>query len=283
MKITALMDNLAAENKAVTAEHGLSLFFEGDGFRVLFDSGQSALTMQNAESLGIDLRKVDTVVLSHSHYDHARGLRHMLDAGLAGHRLIVGEHFFEKKYAGTGDEASDLSCGFDREYLKEKGIEVLTCSDCLEVAPGLWAVGNFPRVNAFEIIPARFTKAPGTFSADGRPVLVPDDFSDEICLAAETPDGLCVFVGCSHPGIVNIIRHVHKRLGKQVIGVYGGTHLKDADDARIYRTVRLLKEMGLKTIGFSHCSGTRAEEIAAEDPDVTSCHLAAGEVLVLPD
>ena len=72
MRITTLMENTAAHERCV-GEFGLSFLIEVNGRCVLFDAGQSASTVRNAEALGIDLAQVDTAVLSHGHYDHADG------------------------------------------------------------------------------------------------------------------------------------------------------------------------------------------------------------------
>ena len=72
MKVTALMENTSGREGCV-GEFGLSFLVEANGRRVLFDAGQSATTVRNAEVLGIDLAQVDAAVLSHGHFDHANG------------------------------------------------------------------------------------------------------------------------------------------------------------------------------------------------------------------
>ena len=109
----------------------------------------------------------------------------------------------------------------------------------------------------------------------------PDDFSDEICLAVDTPQGLVVLVGCSHPGILNMIARVHEALHRPVYGVFGGTHLVEADEARIRATLEELRGMGLQVLGLSHCSGTLAEQCLHSDGRVTACHMAVGNCLAL--
>ena len=68
-------------------------------------------------------------------------------------------------------------------------------------------------------------------------------------------------------------------LGQPIRAVYGGTHLVEADGARIDATIRALQQMGLETLGLSHCSGDAAECALQAFPDVTGCHLCVGDTI----
>ena len=116
IRITALMDNMIAENKSLFAEHGLSLLIEKDTHKLLFDCGQGAHTLANAHRLGRDLSSLDAVILSHNHYDHAAGFRDYAEQ-IDGCRLLyTGPHFFEPKYAFDGLKYTDLS--LQKVYLR---------------------------------------------------------------------------------------------------------------------------------------------------------------------
>ena len=78
MKIISLLEN-TSERDDVKTEHGLSLYIETNGHRILFDMGQTDLFYENASTLGVDLSLVDLAVLSHGHYDHGGGLRKFLE------------------------------------------------------------------------------------------------------------------------------------------------------------------------------------------------------------
>ena len=77
-KITTLVENCVYGRK-LQAEHGLSLYIETSGHRLLFDTGASDLFIRNARLLHIDLQKVDYLILSHGHSDHTGGLRYFLE------------------------------------------------------------------------------------------------------------------------------------------------------------------------------------------------------------
>ena len=77
MRIVTLIENLVYK-QGLTAEHGLSFYIETENRKILFDTGQSALFMQNAKTMDIDIREIDIVVVSHGHYDHTGGLHAFL-------------------------------------------------------------------------------------------------------------------------------------------------------------------------------------------------------------
>ena len=133
-------------------------------------------------------------------------------------------------------------------------------------------MNGFPRIHDFETIPARFVRR----TAEG---FVQDDFPDEICLALQGEHGLIVLVGCSHPGILNMVAHISSVLNQPVEAVYGGTHLMEADESRIEKTVDTLKAYGVKTLGLSHCSGDAACRMLTSRSDVVSCWLGAGDTV----
>lgn len=270
LHITALMDNKPAEHKALIAEHGLSLHVNYNGRNILFDCGSGSNPIANAQKLGISLSGLDAVVLSHSHYDHAAGFRYLTQQGLGSGNVYTGPHFFEPKYARSGVRYTNLSAGFDRIFLDAHGISHRQVDGLLELFPGAYLIAGFPRVHAEETIPGRFVRQ----TENG---FIQDDFCDEICLALETEKGLAILVGCSHPGILNMVSHVHALLKKPVWAVFGGTHLVEADSQRIRNTVDTLHAMGVEILGLSHCSGEEADCVVCGRADVQGCHLGAGD------
>lgn len=268
--ITALMDNKPTEHKALISEHGLSLFVEYHGRRILFDCGSGANPLRNAHRLGVDLKDLDAVVLSHSHYDHAAGFRDLTENGLGSRELYTGPQFFEPKFARNGIRFTDLSCGFGREFLEEHRIRHHEVRGLEELFPGVWLISGFPRIHTFETIPSRFVRR----RIEGTVV---DDFGDEVCMALEVDGGLVVLVGCSHPGILNMMCQVKALLNRPIRAVFGGTHLVEADAERIKTTVSELQEMGLEILGLSHCSGDAADCAICARTDIEGCHLGTGD------
>ena len=77
LQITTLSENTAGLG-GLMAEWGLSILVETDQINILFDTGQSLSASHNADIMGIDLSRIDKIVLSHGHFDHTGGLKQIL-------------------------------------------------------------------------------------------------------------------------------------------------------------------------------------------------------------
>ena len=251
LKITTLIENSKGEHLALKSEHGISFFIEKDGHRLLFDTGQSGTFLENAEQLQVDLSDLEYVIISHGHYDHSGGLQAL--TGIAKKfELIVGDGFFNKKYGFKNNSYEFLGNNFDEVFLSEKEIPYrFVTDDITEILPGIYVITNFPRIHKDEVINTRFKLMEnGDF--------VEDPFKDEILIAIDTPEGLVVLLGCSHPGIKNMLDSVRKLLSKQIYAVLGGTHLVEASDSSFDISMEYLKNSEMQVIGVSHCTGIKA-------------------------
>lgn len=273
--LRTLLENQLSQNRALTAEHGLSFLIEAGGKKILFDCSAGKAARRNAGKMNVSLKDVDYVVLSHSHYDHAGGYPDMLDHGVRA-PLITGPHFFEEKYASDGNKYVYLGCGFGQELLKKNKIKHQVCEKSIMLFEGCHVAGAFEQKYEFEKIPPRFVKE----TAEG---MVADDFADEICLVIESVKGLVVIVGCSHPGILNMVETVRERFGREVCAVFGGSHLVEADAERLSATMDILRDMGVGMAGFNHCTGDAALSRMGECENGTVySHLKAGDCIFLP-
>lgn len=273
--LRTLLENNLSKNRALIAEHGLSFMVETAYVKILFDCSAGSTARKNAEKMNVSLNDADYVVLSHSHYDHAGGYPDMAAHGVHA-PLITGPRFFEEKYAHDNGKYVYLGCGFGEDFLTENGIEHRVCEGCETLAKGCHVVGGFKRVHDFEKVPARFVRQ----TKDG---MAADDFPDEICLVLESEKGLVMVVGCSHPGILNMIESVRERFGQPIYAVYGGSHLVEADEARLAETMKILKNMGIAFAGFNHCTGETAQScLSRNGEDMSYLHLKTGDCIFLP-
>jgi 7,8-dihydropterin-6-yl-methyl-4-(beta-D-ribofuranosyl)aminobenzene 5'-phosphate synthase len=251
LKITTLIENSKGEHLALKHEHGLSFHIHKDGSRILFDTGQSGAFIENARRLGVDLSGVESVVVSHGHYDHSGGVRALAES-FSGFGLLVGRGFFREKYASRGGACEYLGNDFDEVYLRERAVALEILDEPhREIAPGVHAVTDFAKIHADEKVNPRFVVLEnGGF--------VPDAFEDEVLLAIESSRGLVVLLGCSHPGVKNMLDSVRDRLGKPIYAVLGGTHLVESTERGMERTMEYFRANDIRVIGVSHCTGQSA-------------------------
>lgn len=274
MKITTIIENSLKDNKELKNEHGLSFFIETSACNILFDTGKSGDFVDNAKDLGIDLNKVDYLVLSHAHYDHCGGVKRFLDTFNIQPEFYVSENFFKNRdkyhysdgsqkvdFASNGPGYKYIGIDFDEEFIRNKKLNInYVDSDMVKLSDKVYIFTNFERTYDFE------TLNPNMQIKKGDKYIV-DTFEDEVTIAIDTEKGLLILLGCSHPGILNIVDTISKRAGKKIYGVMGGTHLVEADEERINKTIKRLKEMNIEIIGVSHCTGEKAVKIFKEKCD----------------
>ena len=264
VKVTVLCENVQGCDGAC-AEHGLSLFIEANGNRILFDMGQSGLFAKNAAFLGIDLSTVDAAVLSHGHYDHGGGIRTFLainkSAPIYVHPLVFGEYYSGKeKYIGLDKSlyGCDRLIFTDRETKLFDGITIIAPNErelpSLDETHGLYMkVGN---------------------------ELLPDTFMHEQYLIIDDKDTKTVISGCSHRGIVNISEYF------DVDVLIGGFHLKKLD---VIKDSRMLSELAdrlllQKTKYLTcHCTGEAQYKYIKNRMGERVCYAACGDVIIIKE
>lgn len=275
--ITTLIENTLGEHTALKTEHGLSFLVETGEASVLFDLGRSGAFLDNADRLRKDLSQVTDVVLSHGHYDHTGGFRAFVEnRGSQGYALWTGEGFFDEKYGSFNASYQFLGNDFGRDYLIEQGVAHTAISkNRVQIAPGIWVVTDFARTHAQERPNPRFVKR-----EEGSSLFQADDFSDEVMLVIETKKGLVALVGCSHPGILNMLDSVEASFGQSIYALLGGTHLVEADESRTKYTMDNFIQRGIALLGISHCSGERAIALSLEHSSINfrSC---TGSTIIL--
>lgn len=248
VKITTLIENSPGEHHALKAEHGISFFVEKDDHKILFDTGQSGIFIENAEQLRINLGSIEYVVLSHGHYDHSGGLKSLTRIA-TDFKLIMGQGFFDEKYGYKNNSYEYLGNNFDERFLNEQKIaHQFVDQQLTEPVPGVYVVTGFSRIHEDEVINPRFKVLRSGLCQ-------PDPFDDEVLLAIDTPEGLVVLLGCSHPGMKNMLDFTINLIKRPVYAVLGGTHLVESNENSLGLSMDYLQNDSLKVIGLSHCTG----------------------------
>lgn len=280
MKVTVLIENTAPEGCGLAPEHGLSLYIEHRGHRLLLDAGSSGRFADNAQALGVDLSGVEAAVLSHGHYDHADGLRRFFQ--INGRAKVYMRPGAAGPYFAT-DQERPRYIGIHRELLELSGDRFVPVEGVYALTGGAWLVPGTVRDPAFA------GRAGDLACKRGEDDFVPDDFRHEQSLVLEGERGLAVFSSCSHTGIVNIVRGVLEQLpGQKVYAVVGGFHMFGKGDSGmnctagyVYQVADALKELGVEEVYTGHCTGEPALALLQErfGPDCRA--LSTGQVLEL--
>ena len=247
MKITILVEN--AEGVAGTkAEHGLSVYVETKRHNLLSDTGASDAILHNAEVLGVDLKQVDTLVLSHGHYDHCGGV---LPFAQVNH---VADIYLRKLADGAYYDDKDKYIGID---LKIMGLPHLHVIDRdMQIDEELFLFGDVAGRRFFPFGNKRILK-----EVNG--CRVEDTFEYEQNLVI-TENGKRVLIsGCAHCGIVNILDRFREIFGTDPDHVITGFHLmkKTEYTEEELQLIRQTAEelLKTKTIFYSgHCTGAAA-------------------------
>jgi 7,8-dihydropterin-6-yl-methyl-4-(beta-D-ribofuranosyl)aminobenzene 5'-phosphate synthase len=244
-RITILYDAFGTPS-ALTQDWGFSALIEISGRRVLFDTGNnSEIFAHNVAALGVDLTRLDFVVLSHRHGDHTDGLRHLLRVNPDVTIYTPRDLYFGGPTPTALYRRSVPSLPADMRYFGGrppdllphgtpwKGARFVQIEKATEVTPG------------FHLIPTP-SQVPGTLELN------------ELSLGIRTPRGLVIVCGCSHPGIEKILDSAAS-IDPALRLVAGGLHLGTTADAAIESiAVSLRDKHRLQQIAPGHCTGEPA-------------------------
>ncbi len=235
MRIINLVENETGSS-GCEAAHGLSFYVETEKHKLLFDVGPTKAILRNAQKLGINLTAVDTVILSHGHYDHSGGM--LPFARLNPAARIYMQHNADGEFysvntadgqmadsntsvgGGTGEETSYRYIGIDKKILSLPQVQLLRGDTKLDDELQLFTVDVERRAFPLPSTNARLKRlSAGQY--------LQDDFSHEQNLLLTTCGKKILFCGCAHNGILNVLDALERKLGTGALPdlVLGGFHL----------------------------------------------------------
>lgn len=232
------------KSPAMTKAWGFSALVEYGGKRILFDTGGDAEIFEhNVKTLGVDLSKLDFVVLSHRHSDHISGLNYLLRVNPAVKLYTPAEPWGPFGWAVPNSfYRKDVSLATNMRYFDGSPPNALSAS-----TP--WPQANFIRVDSTTEI------APGIFLIPTISQVIGTLELREISMAIRGPQGLIIVDGCSHAGVEKILDAAAK-IAPHVHVLFGGLHLVGASDADIQRiSASLHDQWKLDYIAVGHCTG----------------------------
>ena len=243
-RVTILYDSFG-KSPTLTMDWGFAALVEYGGKRILFDTGNNAQIFEhNVKAAGVDLQKLDFVVMSHRHGDHMGGLAYLLKVN------PTVKIYAPKERSGVyGDDQpsstwyrKDPSLPAEQRYYSGAPPEIIHMGEA-------WPSANFQLIDKnIEIVPGMYLIAlvsdqPGTLELH------------ELSLAIRTPDGLVLVVGCSHPGVEHIVQEA-SAIDPHINLLFGGLHQIQAPDPEVERIARVLHDQyKLDRIAPGHCTG----------------------------
>ena len=260
LTLTILVDEATSTDNLFISEFGLSFFGSAGDKQILFDTGSSGAFLANAGMMGINLRDLDYVVLSHGHDDHTGGLVSLVSyltmmksatcpetvPELIAHPCC----FYPKQKGPLPNSGSPLS-----EAEVKRVFSARLSDRPVWITDDLVFLGEVPRRFPFE------RTDPGErriVLPDGR--VKPDPLLDDSALAFLSSTGLVIITGCSHSGICNITEYARQVCDEQrVAGIVGGLHLLSPEPKRLAKTGKYLNRLHLKALYACHCTSSEAK------------------------
>lgn len=251
MKIVTLLENRKISEELV-CDHGLSLYIETNTNKILFDMGTDDSFIINAKKLGIDLKEVDTAIISHGHHDHGGGLEAFLNINKTA-KVYLSESAFNENYSKIY-ESLEQYIGLDQNLKNHE--QLVFIKDKESIADNIFAFAN---VEGDIILPP---SNKSLFRKDNN-TLIKDDFEHEINLIISDNNKEYLITGCSHKGIVNIISTAERNLKRKIDIVVGGMHMRRIDPKRkddqalLDNLIKELSEKNIEHYYTCHCTGEK--------------------------
>ena len=217
MKLTALVDNKRLDNRTdLAVERGLSLHVSSMGRQILFDAGSSKAFCDNAILLNIKIQDVDAVVISHRHHDHCNGVSHFLDCNSKAQIYFRECEKTDYCFKAFGFKSN---VGIDKALLDKVKDRSSFVRQTTEIFPNIFVITN---------LSGKYEQPKGNkylFTNSGQGCK-PDTFDHELLMVIKESDGLIIFTGCAHSGVLNMVETAVELFpNTRIKAVVGGFHL----------------------------------------------------------
>jgi 7,8-dihydropterin-6-yl-methyl-4-(beta-D-ribofuranosyl)aminobenzene 5'-phosphate synthase len=292
--ITNLYDAFGKDS-SLTKDFGFSCITKYQGKTILFDAGSNAdFFKKNTNALGIDLSKIDIVVVSHGHFDHLNGLDYLLQVNPQVKIYFPYDIFWGAPvpFDATGQEPSVTDSlpiymkyfdgGNPKFSINQSGrfwkanIEFVKASK--EILPGLNIIATSSQYMGY------FSCYPGKSFVEGEFEQEQESCKNtnlpELSLSLKTARGQVLIVGCSHTGIENIVEQTQLVTSDKIELAYGGFHMIPFDRSQTLQLVDLLKNnLKVNRVAPAHCTGHLAFKLLQDTYQGDYLYAGLGETI----
>lgn len=243
MKLKVLVDNNTYIDQYYFAEPAVSYYIEDEDISLLFDVGYSGLFMKNLALFGLNIDSIKTIVISHGHDDHTRGLKYYFNQYNKNKISIIAHpDAFKEKIVGDLKICSPIL----EDELKEN-CNLILSKESINLSKNIVFLGEIPQTKSFEKRSAIGKQRDNESWAD-------DYVMDDTALVYKSEKGIYIITGCSHSGICNIVEYAkHVCKDNRVCGIIGGFHLFEVSE-KVNKTIDYLKENKVKELYPCHCT-----------------------------
>lgn len=256
-KIVNVYNDRVLVNKGLKGGWGNCFHITVGEREVFFDVGYKGGTlMHNVYALGIDVERIEKVVLSHGHRDHTGGLAAFLEARTSAEPLPVVAHPDVTEPKSLRILIFHFPMGLPKlsqKLLKRTSFQLT--KDRVEILPKLYTTGEIPIAERIEkpgIVSRAFHRVDGRREWD--PVI------DDLSLVLEAKDGLVVLTGCCHAGLLNACARVTRLFKRRIGAIVGGTHMLEYSKEDVDHVGDVLESYGTPELFLNHCTGKGAVE-----------------------
>lgn len=254
IQITCLVDNNTLEATHFQSEHGVSFAVQCPSGLVLFDTGQSGdVLLHNSDRLGVDLRQIDALALSHAHYDHTGGLGAFFRHSKPKIHLFAHPEIMRQRFSIKDGVSNSIGLRMNQSEL-EKYTTLKLSAEATQILPEVWTTGEITQRTEFEGRSAHhYIKADRCWQLD--------PYRDDMALALVAKTGLLLLCGCCHAGLLNTLAHVRRIFNQEVLAIIGGAHLQNVEPSVLKHAIEVLHASSsgyLPELYLNHCTGEKA-------------------------
>ena len=269
MKIKILVEN-TSNHPSCKAQHGLSIYIQTEKHKILLDVGSSDLFLKNARALDVDISEVDTLVISHGHYDHGGGLRDFFSHNQKAN-VYLREKAFEPHYISTMGFKIPIGLKHD---LSDNS-QIIYTAEQYRIDDEIFLFADVKEKKLLSTCSKLYMKDQHRF--------VRDNFTHEQNLIITEKGRSVLFSGCSHRGILNIVNTANKHVDN-LTACLGGFHLYNPP-TRKYEGKILIQELAQELNNTElryftgHCTGIKAFDTMQKIMGNKLTYLSTGNVI----